>query len=99
MCGTAAEAPSLCPRRPRLKPRPAGRAGVIPMRVSWLPLFLAASALACSSCGKSGLYPVSGKVLYKGEPAAGATVSFVRKGAAERLQEPAPQGVVQEDGS
>jgi hypothetical protein len=56
--------------------------------------------VTCAGCGNSaGLYPVSGKVLYKGEPAAGATVTFVRKGAADRLQEQAPQGVVQEDGT
>jgi hypothetical protein len=59
----------------------------------------AACALACSSCGSSGLYPVTGKVLVNGEPAVGATVSFVRKGAADPLKEPNAQGVVGEDGS
>jgi hypothetical protein len=56
-------------------------------------------ALAAASCGNAGgLYPVRGKVLYKGEPAAGATVSFVRKGG-DRLHDPTPQGVVGEDGT
>jgi hypothetical protein len=60
-----------------------------------LPFAAVACALACSSCSSpSGLYPVRGKVLVNGEPAAGATVTFVRKGAAES----ASQGVVGEDG-
>jgi hypothetical protein len=42
---------------------------------------------------------VSGKVLYHGEPAVGATVTFVRKGATDRMQERAPQGVVLADGT
>jgi hypothetical protein len=57
-------------------------------------------ALCCASCGDSaGLYPVSGKVLCRGEPAVGATVTFVRKDSADPFNEPTPQGVVQEDGS
>jgi hypothetical protein len=53
-----------------------------------------------SGCGNSaGLYPVSGKVTYQGEPAVGATVTFVRKGAADPFKEVAPQGVVGEDGT
>jgi hypothetical protein len=57
-------------------------------------------ALTCCSCGDAnGLYPVSGKVLYKGAPASGATVYFHREGAADRFQEQTPQGVVAEDGS
>jgi hypothetical protein len=55
---------------------------------------------ACVGCGRSsGIYPVSGKVLYRGEPAAGATVSFVRKGATDRMREQVPQGVVGGDGT
>jgi hypothetical protein len=55
---------------------------------------------ACSGCGNSsGIYPVSGKVLYHGVPAVGATVTFVRKGATERMQEQTPQGVVHDDGT
>ena len=51
-------------------------------------------------CGNSaGLYPVRGKVLYHGEPAVGATLTFVRKGPADPLKEPTPQGIVMEDGT
>jgi hypothetical protein len=51
-------------------------------------------------CGNSaGIYPVSGKVLYRGAPAVGATVTFVRKDPATRLQEQTPQGVVRDDGT
>ena len=38
----------------------------------------AALALACASCSKDHRYPVSGRVTYKGSPAAGATVIFQR---------------------
>jgi len=70
------------------------------MRNALLPPLVAAWVCACLGCGSSaGLYPVTGKVLYNGEPAAGATVTFVRKGAADRLQEQTPQGVVQPDGT
>src|SRR5262245_8202278 len=54
---------------------------------------------ACPGCGGSnGLYPVSGKVLHNGEPAVGATVTFVRKGAAG-VDDQTPQGVVGDDGT
>jgi hypothetical protein len=66
----------------------------------FLLIAAAGSAIACSSCGSSnGLYSVSGKVLYKGEPAKDALVYFHRKGATDRLQEHIPQGVVGEDGT
>jgi hypothetical protein len=56
--------------------------------------------LFLSSCGNSnGLYSVRGKVLFNGEPAVGATVTFVRKGGGDPLKESTPQGVVQEDGT
>jgi hypothetical protein len=55
---------------------------------------------ACVGCGNSsGVYPVSGKVLYRGEPAVGATVTFLRKGVTDRMQEQTPQGVVADDGT
>jgi hypothetical protein len=41
---------------------------------------------------------VSGKVLYKGEPAAGATVYFHRSGGDGPASEIIPTGVVQDDG-
>ena len=64
-----------------------------------LPAVLAAS-LASLGCGNgNGLYPVSGRVLFQGAPAVGATVTFVRKGAAASLNDQTPQGVVREDGS
>jgi hypothetical protein len=60
---------------------------------------LAAVALACSACGNSiKLYPVSGKVMYRGAPAASATVFLQRRGA-DPLQEQTIMGIVEEDGS
>lgn len=53
-------------------------------------------ALSCVSCG-NGLYPVSGKVMYKGQPAAGAAVFFLRQGA-DPMNEPMIMGCVQKDG-
>ena len=61
--------------------------------------FVAACLVASAGCGNSDIYPVQGKVLYRGQPAAGATITFVRKGAVDRLTEQTPQGVVGEDGS
>jgi hypothetical protein len=64
-------------------------------------LFAALTAACCAAvvgCGDSnGRHPVSGKVLYNGEPAVGANVTFVRKGAGADNQ--AAQGVVHEDGT
>jgi hypothetical protein len=54
-------------------------------------------ALTCTSCG-NGLYPVSGKVTYKGESTAGATVFLQRRGG-DPLNEHMIMGIVQEDGS
>jgi hypothetical protein len=59
----------------------------------------AAVALACSACGNPhGIYPVSGRVMYKGDPAAGAFVFLVRQGAVP-IREQTMMGVVQGDGS
>src|SRR5450759_5243476 len=56
-------------------------------------------ALACASCGnKNNIYPVLGKVTYKGSPAAGATVFFYRQGG-DSMNEHLIMGIVQEDGS
>lgn len=55
-------------------------------------------ALTSLSCGKNNLYPVTGKVTYRGAPAAGATVFFYRQGA-DPLNEHLVMGIVQEDGS
>ncbi len=55
-------------------------------------------ALACASCGnKNNIYPVSGKVSYKGAPATGATVFFRRPGG-DAMNEHLIMGIVQEDG-
>jgi hypothetical protein len=59
----------------------------------------AALALAGASCGnKHKIYPVSGKVTYRGAPAAGATVFFQRRGG-DPMSEHLVMGIVQEDGS
>jgi hypothetical protein len=59
----------------------------------------AALALACASCGnQNNIYPASGKVTYKGAPAAGAAVFFYRQGA-DTMNEHMVMGIVQPDGS
>jgi hypothetical protein len=59
----------------------------------------AALAQASASCGnKNNLYSVSGKVTYKGAPAAGAAVFFRRQGG-DPMNEHMIMGIVQEDGS
>jgi hypothetical protein len=61
--------------------------------------FTAGLVLACASCGhKNNLYPVSGQVMYKGSPAAGATVFFCRKGG-DTIKDHMIMGIVREDGS
>jgi hypothetical protein len=55
-------------------------------------------ALVCASCHKNRIYPVSGTVTYKGVPASGATIFFVRQGG-DSSNEPAIISVVREDGS
>jgi hypothetical protein len=68
--------------------------------VNWQFLGPAALALMCTGCGNANgkLYPVSGKVTYKGEPATGAFVFLLRKGV-DPLDEQSIMGVVQGDGS
>jgi hypothetical protein len=67
------------------------------------PLVLAtvigACLTACVGCGSNGRHPVYGKVLYNGEPAVGANVTFVRTGVAAGTDNQAAQGTVQEDGT
>ncbi len=56
-------------------------------------------AIAGASCGdQHNLYPVSGKVTYKGCPATGAAVFFRRQGS-DPASEHLIMGIVQEDGS
>jgi hypothetical protein len=54
--------------------------------------------LACTSCGNSNnLYPVSGTVTFKGQPAGGAAVFFHRQGS-DPMNEHAIMGIVRDDG-
>jgi hypothetical protein len=54
--------------------------------------------LPCAGCGNSaGLSPVDGKVLYKGEPAAGARLYFHRTDS-DTSHGPVPSAVVADDG-
>ena len=56
--------------------------------------------LTTFGCGNAnGLNPVYGKVLYKSEPAVGATVYFHRVGGSDQLHEQVPMGVIQDDGT
>jgi hypothetical protein len=57
-----------------------------------------ALAMGFASWNRTNIYPVSGKVTYKGAPASGAAVFFYRQGA-DSSNEPAIMGIVQEDGS
>jgi hypothetical protein len=67
----------------------------------WLTIVaVAAFSHALVGCGNpAGLYPVSGKVLHHGEPAAGAIVYFHREGPSPALASTIPFGIVEEDGS
>jgi hypothetical protein len=59
----------------------------------------AALALICASCSsKNNLCPVSGKVMYKDAPAAGAVVFFHRQ-RGDLMNEHLIMGLVQDDGS
>ena len=63
-------------------------------------LFAAVVALTFAGCGdSSGLVPVSGRVLYKGQPAVGARLHLHRQDApATEPRGPIPSGFVDEDG-
>jgi len=62
-------------------------------------------ALGCAGCSRSGLklYPVSGEVFYKNEPAAGAQIVFQPHGEAmtdeAKAKQPMAYGTVEADGS
>ncbi len=67
---------------------------------SFVVLVVLAGAVNAPGCGNSaGLYAVSGKVLYKGEPAKGAVVYFHREGGGGPKDQPIPYGIVEDDGS
>jgi hypothetical protein len=63
-----------------------------------IPCLTTALVLACTSCGKNNIYPVAGKVMYKGAPAAGATVFLHRRGA-DPMNEHMIMSIAREDGS
>jgi hypothetical protein len=66
-------------------------------KLTWL---VVAWALVAGGCGNpAGLVPISGKVLYHGEPAAGAVVFFHRQAEPGAPSGPIPSGVVEDDGS
>ena len=67
-------------------------------KTSWIA---AVVALTFAGCGNSnGLVPVTGRVLYKGQPAVGARLHFHRQDAPATAQrDPIPSAVVDEDGS
>ncbi len=68
-------------------------------RIMIAAMAAASLSAALGGCGdNNGLYPVNGKVMYKGEPATGATVALHRKGADASSGE-IPRGEVQADGS
>jgi hypothetical protein len=64
---------------------------------------LAATQISCGRSDGPPLYPVHGKVIYKGQPAVGATVSLRREGPAlpgtEALGPLVPSGQVDEEGN
>jgi hypothetical protein len=63
-------------------------------------LIAMSGAVGMAGCGRpAGLYPVSGKVLYKGVPAAGAVVYFHRDGPSPGPSSTIPFGIVEDDGS
>jgi hypothetical protein len=60
---------------------------------------MAALVLTWASCGHTNnLYPVSGKVMVRGVPAAGAAVFFRRQGG-DSMNDHTIMGIVQDDGS
>jgi hypothetical protein len=66
-------------------------------KASWC---LLAAAIAAGGCGSpAGLVPVSGKVLYRGEPAAGAVVYFHRQAEPGSAAGTIPYGIVEDDGT
>ncbi len=57
-------------------------------------------SLACTGCGRpEGMHAVSGRVLYKGQPAAGATLFFHQNGGEAPRHDVVPMGITQSDGT
>ncbi len=65
--------------------------------VLWMPL--AAVLPACGGSDGPPLYPVHGKVMYKGQPAAGATVILRRLDPEPNTTPPVAAGQVEDDGT
>ncbi len=68
-------------------------------RTSWWVVAAAIAIVAGGCGGPAGLVPVSGKVLYRGDPAAGAVVYFHRQVEPGSSSTPSPYGIVEDDGS
>ena len=68
-------------------------------RTSWWVVAAAIAIVAGGCGGPAGLVPVSGKVLYRGDPAAGAVVYFHRQVEPGSSSTPIPYGIVEDDGS
>ncbi len=69
------------------------------IRRRFMILASAAGLAAAVGCGNPpGYFPVSGKVLFKGEPASGAAVYFHRVDATGTAREAIPFGIAGEDG-
>jgi hypothetical protein len=65
-----------------------------------LGVLAAALAAVAPGCGSpNGLVPVSGKVLYRSEPAAGAVVYFHRQAEPGSASGAIPYGLVEDDGT
>ena len=72
------------------------------VRVVVLGFVFALGVAGCSSSPKAGekpVHPVKGKVLYKGQPAAGAEVLFVPVNEPAQNPDPRPRATVEDDGS
>jgi len=67
---------------------------------SWLAVALGAVALAMTSCGAGGepVYPVRGRVLCQGQPAANAYVVFYPQDGSEEVRKMRPHGRADADG-
>ena len=60
---------------------------------------LAATLVSCGRRDGPPLYPVYGKVMYKGQPAVGATIMFRREDPEPNTTPPVPTGLVDEEGA
>jgi hypothetical protein len=70
------------------------------LKRSILVMAVAMSTAGLAGCGNpAGLFPVSGKVTYRGEPAAGAVVYFHRQGPTAASPHPTPSAIAEYDGS